>query len=315
MSLELIARRLIFAVPTILGISLVVFILGTITPGDPALAALGVRGEGGAMVDAASVARVRQELGLDRPAPERFLRWLGGLLTGDLGRSYVKPYRVGDLVMQALPVTLTLMVGTMTLAILIGLPLGIVSAVARGRFADYLARVIAIIGVSAPTFWLALVLILVFAYRLGWFPISGSFEQHGLKAAVLPILAIATQPAALIARLTRASMLEVLSQDYVRTAVAKGLAPHQTLFGHALRNAINPVITVVGFQFGNLIGAAVAVEYIFALPGLGSLLITAIFDNDLLVIQGVVLVISLVFVAANMVVDLLYTVVDPRIRL
>jgi peptide/nickel transport system permease protein len=315
MPFDLIARRILSAVPTLFGVAIIVFSLGYLAPGDPALAALGLTSEGYTSFDAAEVERVRQELGLDRPGYIRFVEWLGGALVGDLGRSYVQPFAVADLIARALPVTLLLIVGTMTVAVLIGVPLGIVSAVWQGRWGDYVARVIAILGVSTPTFWLALILILVLAYMFPIFPISASLERDGPIALVLPILAIATHPAALIARMMRASMLEVLAQDYIRTATAKGLSAYRVVMTHALRNAINPVITVIGFQFGNLIGSAVAVEQIFALPGMGSLLIGAIYDKDVLVTQGVVLAIALVFILANLVVDLLYTLIDPRIRL
>ena len=315
MPFDLIARRILFAIPTLFGVAVIVFSLGYLAPGDPALAALGLTSEGYTSFDAAEVERVRSELGLDRPGYVRFVEWLGGALVGDLGRSYVQPFEVADLIARALPVTLLLIFGTMTVAVAIGVPLGIVSAVWQGRWADYLARVIAILGVSTPTFWLALILILVLAYMFPIFPISSSLERDGPIALVLPILAIATHPAALIARMTRASMLEVLAQDYIRTATAKGLSTYRVVVTHALRNAINPVITVIGFQFGNLIGSAVAVEQIFALPGMGSLLIGSIYDKDVLVTQGVVLAIALVFILANLIVDLLYTVIDPRIRL
>jgi peptide/nickel transport system permease protein len=315
MPFDLIARRILFAIPTLFGVAVIVFCLGYLAPGDPALAALGLTAEGYTSFDAAEVERVRHELGLDQPGYVRFVEWLGGALIGDLGRSYVQPFEVADLIGQALPVTLLLMFGTMTVAIALGVPLGIISAVWRGRPADYLARVIAILGVSTPTFWLALILILLLAYMLPIFPISSSLERDGVIALVLPVLAIATHPAALIARMMRASMLEVLAQDYIRTATAKGLSTYRVVVTHALRNAISPVVTVIGFQFGNLIGAAVAVEHIFALPGMGSLLIRSIHEKDILVTQGVVLAIALAFILANLIVDLLYTIIDPRIRL
>ena len=313
MGFDFIARRLLLAIPTLLGVACIVFVLGYFSPGDPALTALGMSSEGNTSIDTAQVEATRHKLGLDRPGYVRFASWLGGALTGDLGRSYVQPYDVADLVGKALPVTLALITATMAVAILIGIPLGIVSAVFKGRAADYLARLIAILGVSTPTFWLGLILILLFAYTFPIFPINGSFSSDGPKVLVLPVLAIATHPAALIARMMRASMLEVLGEDYIRTALAKGLATTRVVVRHALRNAINPVITVIGFQFGNLIGAAVAIEHIFALPGLGTLLIQSIYAKDLLVIQGVALVISVVFIAANLAVDLLYAAFDPRL--
>ncbi len=315
MPLTFVIRRFFFAIPTVIGISIIAFSLSFLSPGDPALAVLGLDSEGDIMVDQADVERVRKELGFDLPFYEQYLRWLGKVVVGDLGRSYVQPYQVSELVADALPTTLTLMFGTMFLAGLIGIPLGIVSAIKQNTLVDYVARVIAVTGVSLPIFWEALVLILIFAYLFPIFPISGSVAEKGWSAAVLPVMAIATHPAALIARMTRSCMLEVLTQDYIRTAMSKGLARRRVIYTHALRNALNPVITVMGFQFGSLIGGTVVVEFIFAMPGVGLLLIDAIFAKDLIVTQGVVLIISLVFVGVNLLVDLLYGVFDPRIRL
>lgn len=266
------------------------------------------------MADPAELARVRQELGLDAPALVQFLHWFGAVLSGDLGRSFLQPLSVAELIGQALPGTLMLMFGSMVLAILAGVPLGITSAVSRRAWSDLFARGLAILGVSTPTFWLALVLVLLFAHLVPVFPMHGDLSEFGLSALVLPTLALAAGPAALIARVTRSSILEALSQDYVRTARAKGLAPRRVIGRHALRNAISPVVTVVGFQFGNLIGAAVAVEQIFGLHGLGTLLVSAITQKDMVVAQGAVLVISVVFIVSNLTVDLLYAVIDPRLR-
>lgn len=313
MGAAFIVRRLLLAIPTLLGVAVVVFTLGYLSPGDPALAALGMTSEGNTSFDVAQVEATRHKLGLDRPGYVRFAAWLEGAVTGDLGRSYVQPYQVSDLVARALPVTLALITATMLVAIALGIPLGIVSAVFQGGAADYLARIIAILGVSTPTFWFGLILLLLFAYTFPIFPINGSLSSDGPKVLVLPALAIAAHPAALIARMMRASMLDVLGEDYIRTALAKGLPVFRVVTRHALRNAISPVVTVIGFQFGNLIGAAVAVEYIFALPGLGTLMIQSIYAKDLLVIQGVVLVISVVFILANLAVDLLYNALDPRL--
>ncbi|MBT7755498.1 MAG: ABC transporter permease, partial [Candidatus Magasanikbacteria bacterium] len=213
------------------------------------------------------------------------------------------------------PTTMLLLLMTMSSAAVIGIALGIISAVYRGRAGDYIARMIAIIGVSTPTFWFAIILILLFAFLIPILPVTGSIDEHGFSAMILPTAAIALHPAALIARMMRSSMLEVLSQDMVRTATAKGLSRWRVFMVHALRNAINPVITVIGFQFANLMGGAVAVEFIFSLPGLGSLLIEGIYEKDILVMQGAVLVIGVAFALSNLVVDLLYMVIDPRIRI
>jgi ABC-type dipeptide/oligopeptide/nickel transport system permease component len=202
----------------------------------------------------------------------------------------------------------------MSTAIIVGMALGIISAIYRGRAGDYIARMVAIIGVSTPTFWFALVLMLTLAYAIPIFPMNGPVSEHGLIAMALPTMAIALHPAALIARMTRSSMLEVLSHDMIRTATAKGLSKWRVYMVHGLRNAINPVVTVIGFQFANLMGGAVAVEFIFSLPGLGSLLIEGIYEKDILVIQGAVLVIGIAFALSNLFVDLLYMIIDPRIR-
>ena len=315
MLIFIIIRRLLFSIPTIFGIATLAFMLGHLTPGDPAIAALGIDLEGYSDVDQEEVERVRQELGLDKPIIIQYAIWLGNALVGDFGRSYVSSAPVAELVFEALPSTILLMMLTMTLAIVVGISLGVISAIYRGTWADYLARLIAIFGVSTPTFWFAIILMLLFAFIFPIFPITGDISQHGLKAMILPSLTIALHPAALIARIMRSSMLEVLSQEMTRTATAKGLSPRRVYMVHAFRNAINPVITVVGFQFANLLGGAVAVEFIFSLPGLGSLLIEGIYEKVILVIQGAVLVISVAFALSNLFVDILYILIDPRIRL
>lgn len=311
----IVIRRLLLSIPTILGVATLAFILGHLSPGDPAIAAMGLDLEGYSTVEPGELERVRKELGLDRPLLVQYVQWLGRAVQGDFGRSFVSTSEVSDLVFEALPTTLMLLVMTMTSAAVIGIALGVISAVYRGKSADYIARMIAIIGVSTPTFWFALVLMLVFAFAIPIFPMTGSVDEHGISALVLPTAAIALHPAALIARMMRSSMLEVLSQDLVRTATAKGLSRWRVFMVHAFRNAINPVITVIGFQFANLMGGAVAVEFIFSLPGLGSLLIEGIYEKDILVLQGAVLVIGVGFALSNLIVDLLYMIIDPRIRL
>ena len=306
MPFTFIARRFLFAIPTIIGISLVAFSLAYLAPGDPALAVLGLDAEGDVTFKKDDIERVRKEMGFDKPMVVQYLRWAKGILSGNLGKSYVQPYPVSKLIGDALPTTLSLMFGTMALAALIGIPLGMISAIKQNAVTDYIARILAITGVSMPVFWEALILILLFAFIYPILPMHGGVEQHGWKAAILPVAAIATHPAALIARMTRSSMLEVLTENYIRTAVSKGLASRRVIIGH--------VITVIGFQFGNLIGGAVVVETIFAMPGMGNLLVESIYAKDLITIQGVVLVISLVFVLANLTVDILYSVLDPRIR-
>ena len=314
MPFTFIIRRFLFAIPTIVGISLIAFSLSYLAPGDPALAVLGLDAEGDITFKKEDIDRVREEMGFNDPMIVQYLNWAKGLLVGDLGKSYVQPYPVSKLIADALPTTLSLMFGTMALAALIGIPLGIISAVKQNAITDYIARVLAITGVSMPVFWEALILILLFAFIYPILPMHGGVQQHGWQAIVLPVAAIATHPAALIARMTRSSMLEVLTENYVRTAVSKGLTSRRVILAHAMQNALNPVITVIGFQFGNLIGGAVVVEFIFAMPGMGNLLVHSIYAKDLITVQGIVLVISLVFVLANLTVDILYSVLDPRIR-
>lgn len=314
MRFAFIARRFLFAIPTIIGISMVAFSLAYLAPGDPALSVLGLDPQGDITFKKEDIERVREEMGFDKPMVVQYLNWAKNLLSGNLGKSYVLPYPVSKLIGDALVTTLSLMFGTMALAILIGVPLGIVSAIKQNTITDYIARILAITGVSMPVFWEALVLILLFAFIYPILPMYGGVQEHGWRAAILPVAAIATHPAALIARMTRSSMLEVLTENYVRTAVSKGLTSRRVILAHALRNALNPVITVIGFQFGNLIGGAVVVEFIFAMPGMGNLLVNSIYAKDLITIQGIVLVISLIFVLANLTVDILYSVLDPRIR-
>jgi peptide/nickel transport system permease protein len=314
MPFAFIVRRFLFAIPTVVGISIIAFSLCYLAPGDPALAILGLDAQGDITFRKEDIERVREEMGFNKPMVVQYLNWAKNLLTGNLGKSYVQPYPVSKLIGDALTTTLSLMFGTMALAVFIGVPLGIISAIKQNTITDYIARVLAITGVSMPVFWEALVLILLFAFIYPILPMHGGVEQHGWQAVILPVAAIATHPAALIARMTRSSMLEVMTENYVRTAVSKGLTSRRVILAHALRNALNPVITVIGFQFGNLIGGAVVVEFIFAMPGMGNLLVNSIYAKDLVTIQGIVLVISLVFVLANLTVDILYSVLDPRIR-
>lgn len=315
MIFSVIIRRLFLTLPTLFGVAILAFMLMHLAPGDPALAALGLDEEGMWLITEEDLKRVREDLGLNKPVAQQFGEWIWRALQGDFGRSYVQNAEVTWLVLKALPTTLALLFLTMGSAILIGCTIGLVSAIYRGRVIDLVARFISILGVSTPTFWFALLLIWSLAYLVPIFPVNGPVARHGMIAMVLPTMALALHPAALIARMMRSSMLEVLSHDMIRTAAAKGLNKRRIFFVHALRNAVSPVITVIGFQLANLMGGAVAVEFIFALPGLGSLLIDSIYQKDVLVVQAAVLLISVVFVASNLIVDLLYMIIDPRVRL
>lgn len=306
-------RRCGLVVPVLLAITVLVFALGQLAPGDVTVAMLGGAEDLGKF-DREEAARLRRELGLDRPMGVQYLTWLGRLVRGDLGRSLASRQPVTDLIAEHLPHTGALTLGTMVIAVAIGVPLGMLSATRRGTSLDNLSRVTAILGISLPVFWEGLLLIIVFALWLGWFPVGGSMDQYGLRAMVLPCLALGTQPAALIARMTRSSMLEVLATDYIKTARAKGLGLARVYYVHALRNALIPVVTILGIQVGTLLGGSVLIESIFYLPGLGRLLLTSISAKDYPLVLGCVLVISVTFVLANLVVDMTYAVLDRRIR-
>ena len=308
MILRFIARRFLLLIPVLLGVSLLVFSLIHFAPGDPVFASLGMD------YDAEQAERLRQELGLDKPVPQQYVWWLGKVLRGDLGRSIVGGETVLNLIRSRLPHTIILTLGSMLVSLLLAIPLGVISAVYRNSIIDNASRVLAMIGISMPVFWLGILLLLFFSLRLRWLPASGSFMEHGLKSLVLPSIALGTSFTALTMRMTRSAMVEVLLEDYVRTAWAKGLSGRLVYVRHALRNALIPIITVIGMQFGLLLGGAVLTETIFNIPGLGRLLVEAVNRRDYPLIQGVILVTSLIFVAANLLVDLLYVYLDPRIR-
>jgi peptide/nickel transport system permease protein len=257
------------------------------------------------------VATTRQALGFDRPLYEQFARYLGNAAHGDLGVSLRMDRPVTSLILERLPATLQLTLAALIIAVLVAIPAGIVSAVKRGTAVDRLAMAGAVAGQAVPIFWLALLLIALFGVRLRWLPVYGS---GSLAHFVLPAVSLSTIIMGRLARLVRSSMLEVLGQDYVRTARAKGLGESRVLAVHALKNASIPIVTLLGLQFAQLLGGAVVTETIFAWPGIGRLVVEAIFNRDFPVVQGVVLVVSLIFVAVNVLVDLSYAVLDPRIR-
>ena len=257
------------------------------------------------------VATMRQALGFDRPLYEQFARYLGNAAHGDLGMSLRMNRPVISLILERLPATLKLTLAALVIAVLVAIPAGIVSAVKRGTVVDRLAMAGAVAGQAVPIFWLALLLIALFGVRLRWLPVYGS---GSLAHYVLPAVSLSTIIMGRLARLVRSCMLEVLGQDYVRTARAKGLGESRVLAVHALRNASIPIVTLLGLQFAQLLGGAVVTETIFAWPGIGRLVVEAIFNRDFPVVQGVVLVVSLIFVAVNVLVDLSYAVLDPRIR-
>jgi peptide/nickel transport system permease protein len=308
--LQFIIRRLFYLVPVWLGISLIAFALANMTPGDPARLAL--QRELGRQPTAEETADARDRLGLDDPAPVRYVRWLGDAVTGDLGESYRTGKPVLSSLAERFPMTLQIAGGGLVLAIAIAIPIGIVAAVYRRGPIDHLSRILALLGASMPSYWVAYLLILLLSVRLGWLPVAGS---ETWKHAIMPAVTLGIGGSASLMRLTRAEMLETLGQDYIRTARAKGLRNRTMLVRHALRNTMIPISTVLGMRFAGMLGGAVIVETIFSWPGIGKLVVDAIFDRDYPMIQGFVLFMGTVFLLVNLLVDLGYGLIDPRIRL
>lgn len=308
-----IVRRVAQLVPVLLFVSLLVFFIFRIVPGDAAVARLGQD------ADPASVRQLRHVMGLDQPLYLQYLRWLGGALHGDLGRSYINEQPVFSLVMEKFPATLELAVLGVLLSLVISVPVGIVAALRRGAWVDQLARLVALVGYCLPRYWLAVLLILVFAVQVHWFPPAGytpltENPLDNLRHAALPVLSLTLTLAAVQMRFLRSGLLDVLGQDYVRTAYAKGLAHRTVVLRHALKNALIPFVTVVGLEFGGLLGGLVVVEQIFSWPGVGWLMIQSITQRDYAVVQGAVLLVATGFVTVNLLVDVLYAYLDPRIR-
>lgn len=312
--LTFIVKRLLAMIPTLLGITFVTFALVSFAPGDAISLMLGSE-----TVNVENVEHLRVELGLDNPGYIQYRDYLFGLLRGDLGTSIVSRQPVAQQIAERFPNTLLLTVSAMTLALFIALPVGVVAAARRGRPADYGSMFFSMVGVAMPNFWLGFVLIIVFGLELGWLPIRGigSLEEglwDFLSHLVLPAVTLGTALAAILTRLTRNAVLDVLAEDYIRTARAKGLRSPRVLFKHALRNAVLPVATTAGLQFGALLGGAVIIETVFSWPGLGLLSISAIRQRDLPLLQGSVLVFALCFMLVTLLVDLLYAAINPRIR-
>lgn len=300
-----IIQRLVAAVPTLLGVAVIVFLMLRLLPGDPARVIAGV------LASAEDVEGIRRQLGLDQPLVVQFALFLGGLLRLDLGLSARTSQPVTQEVLARLPYTIELAVMATAIATAIGIAAGVVAATHHNSKVDYLVSAASLCGVSMPVYWLGLMLIVVFAINLRWFPAAGADQPASF---ILPSLTLASFTVALIARMTRSSMLEVLRQDYVQTARAKGLHERAVLYAHALRNALLPVITIVGLQFGTLLGGAVLTETVFGWPGIGQLLVESIFARDYPLVQGIVLTFSGLFILVNLAVDVLYAYVDPRIH-
>lgn len=304
-------RRLLYLIPIWLGISLLAFGISLLVPGDPA-SSLYVQLYGQPAPDQMALERLRDEYGLNDPFPIRYGRWLAGAVRGDLGVSYQSGRPVSQELVARIGPTLQIAFGGLIVALLLALPLGIVAALQANRLPDLLARLFALLGTSIPSFWLAYILILLFSVRLKWLPVAGTGSwQH----FILPSITLGLGGAASLSRLLRSSMLETLNQDYVRTARAKGLWEQRIVVRHALRNALIPVVTLIGSIFGFLLSGAVVVETVFAWPGIGRLIVDAISFRDYPVIQGFVLFTGTIFVLINLTIDFSYLWVDPRIRL
>jgi peptide/nickel transport system permease protein len=309
-----IIRRLIHSVFIIWGCATLVFFMIRLIPGDPVVQMLGPE----YTPEAADA--LRAKLGLDEPIYTQYVKWFGNVLTGDLGQSIGSGEKVTDAVKTGLPKTLSLAFLSFLIAVLIAVPTGIIAALKRNTWVDYLASLVAFVGVSMPSFWFGIILILIFSVNLRWLPAIGYSEiaEDGvvewLRRLILPSLAIGMGYAAILMRFVRAGLLEVLSSDYVRTARAKGVNERGVIIRHALRNALVPVVTIAGIQLALLLSGTVVVETVFAIRGIGRILVGAIFDRDYPTVQGLILLIAVIFVLANLVVDIVYTILDPRIK-
>ena len=309
-----IGARLVQLVPTIFLVSIIVFALQQLMPGDPAVLLAG-ESAGNPHV----VAQIRDQLLLNRPLWVQYLHWIDGVLHGNLGYSWRLSEPVSELIAQKLPVTVQLSVMAFLFAVVIGVPAGVVSAVKQGTAWDWVANAIGLSGLSIPNFWLGIVLILVVSVDLGWLPPSGYVSLardplRSIETTIMPAFVLGNAIAAILMRHTRSAMLQALAQDYVRTARAKGLSETRVVLRHALRNALIPVVTLGGLQLGLLLSGAVLTEQVFDIPGLGKLVVDSVFNRDYPVIQGVVLVTALLYVLINLVTDVLYAVINPRLR-
>lgn len=307
--LNFLIRRSATVLLVLVGVSVLTYGLMYFTPGDPARTILRQQSGGQPPSDEA-VQEFRAEHGLDDPIPVQYASWVWDVLHGDLRKSYYEDTAVSSLIASRLPATLELAVAGLFVALAISLPTGIISAVHKGGFPDYVSQFAALLGVSMPNFWLGYLLIIVFSIHLNLFPVAG---VGGLDHLALPAVTLGSGMAAIITRLVRSSMLEVLDEEYIRTARSKGLRERIVVYKHALRNALIPVVTIVGLQFGYLLNGAVIVEIVFQRPGLGDLLINAIFARDYPVVQGLTLLVAVIFVLTNFAVDVTYRYIDPRI--
>jgi peptide/nickel transport system permease protein len=310
---EFLLKRIASIIPTLVVVSMLIFGLQQLLPGDPAKILAGEE------QDPTVVAYLRAKMHLDEPLPVRYGYWMGGVLQGDLGESVRTQQPVLSLVLQKLPVTVELALLAMTIALLIGIPAGIVSAVGRGTVWDTVANVLALWGISTPNFWLGILMIMLFSVQLGWLPSSGyvsPFEDLGanLAAMIMPAFVLGNAIAAVLMRHTRSAMLQVMSADYARTARAKGLSERVVVLKHALRNALTPIITLGALELGTLLSGAVLTEQVFTIPGFGKLIVDSVFNRDYAVVQGVVLVTATTYIVLNLLADLAYFAANPRLR-
>ena len=290
---------------TLFGVSIIVFMMVHFIPGDPVTYILGD------FATEEAVEKLESQLGLDKPLVVQYFSYMWGALQGDLGTSYITGYTVWEEILNRIPVTAQLAFYSVILGTIFGVLLGVIAAIKQNSIFDRLAMLIALVGISAPGFWIALFLILIFSFHLGMFPISG---YDGIYSLILPSITLALGSAGNIARMTRSSMLEVIKQDYIRTAHAKGGSMFRLIFKHSLQNAMIPVVTLIGLQFGYLLAGAVVTETVFALPGIGNLIIDSISTRDIPTVQGLILFIALTFIVVNLLVDIVYTMLDPRIK-
>ena len=304
--LKYIAKRLAAMIPVILGVTLIVYLIMSLAPGDPARTILGEQ------ATEEQVNELREEMGLNDPIIVQYFRYIWNLLHGDLGRSYQSRIDVSTEIFSRFPNTIKLALAASLFSVILALPLGIIAAVKQNTFFDSFSMFVAIIGISCPTFWFGLILILVFAVNLKWFPVSGQVDNF--RGMVLPALTLAFNSMAAMARVTRSSMLEVIRQDYIRTVRAKGVSQRNVILQHAVPNAMIPTVTVIGLRIGGLLAGAVICETVFSWPGIGRLLVQSIQSRNTPVVLGCIIIFSICFSLVNLIVDILYAFIDPRIK-
>jgi ABC-type dipeptide/oligopeptide/nickel transport system permease component len=303
--LKYIIKKLLLMIPVLLGLTIFIFFILHLAPGDPVDLIVGPN------ATPEVYENIRESLGLNRSLPTQYIIFLKNLLKGDLGRSILQNRPVSELILERFPVTFKLGMLSLLLSFIIAVPIGVIAAIKRNTYLDYVSMTGALIGISMPTFWFGLLLLYFFAYRLGWFPISG---YGTIKHLILPVITVGLTDAAVTARMVRSSMLEVIGQDYVRTARAKGVHENIVIGKHALKNALIPVITLLGMRIGWIFGGSVILETVFSIPGIGRLMVDGIFSRDYPVVQGSILVLAVSVLAGNLLADILYAVVDPRIK-